>query len=87
MSCWGVNKSGSLGNNVNNGNLNPNPTPTPVAGLTSVTAVTAGNSHTCGIADGTVSCWGLNFHGQLGNTDNNGNNTANPTPALVAGLG
>ena len=87
VSCWGVNKSGSLGNNVNNGNLNPNPTPTPVAGLTSVTAVTAGNSHTCGIADGTVSCWGLNFHGQLGNTDNNGNNTANPTPALVAGLG
>ena len=87
VSCWGVNKSGSLGNNVNNGNLNPNPTPTPVAGLTSVTAVTAGDSHTCGIADGTVSCWGLNFHGQLGNTDNNGNNTANPTPALVAGLG
>jgi hypothetical protein len=34
--------------------------------LNTVTAVAAGNKHTCAIADGTTRCWGLNDRGQLG---------------------
>ena len=86
VSCWGINKYGQLGSTTNSGNGNPNPTPTPVLGLTGVTAITAGDLHTCAVAAGTVSCWGTNFDGQLGNTTNNGISTPNPNPTPVAGL-
>ncbi len=32
-----------------------------------VTKITAGNNHSCGIAEGKAYCWGANEHGQLGN--------------------
>jgi alpha-tubulin suppressor-like RCC1 family protein len=49
--------------------------------------VVAGGDHTCAVlADETVTCWGLNNRGQLGNATNNGTNTANPTPTVVVGL-
>jgi alpha-tubulin suppressor-like RCC1 family protein len=38
------------------------------------------------ISDGTVSCFGGNQYGQLGNTTNIGNDNANPVPTQVAGL-
>jgi alpha-tubulin suppressor-like RCC1 family protein len=45
-------------------------------------AITAGNSHSCGITgDGAAYCWGRNDHGQLGDgTVANGS-----TPRLVSG--
>jgi alpha-tubulin suppressor-like RCC1 family protein len=39
-------------------------------GANSVTAITAGTSHTCAIAGGTAYCWGLGTSGQLGNGAN-----------------
>ena len=48
--------------------------------------VAAGGTHSCAITDGTVSCWGENYFGQLGNSTNNGTAAANPTPTPVAGL-
>ena len=86
VSCWGNNYYGQLGNPTNNGTNTANPTPTPVAGLTGVTAIAAGYIHTCAVAAGTVSCWGNNYHGQLGSTTNNSTNTPNPTPTQVLGL-
>ena len=69
-SCWGYNFSGQLGNNSSTN------TSVPVAVNTSgslagksVTAITAGNSHTCVVADGRAYCWGDNNFGELG--DNN----------------
>ena len=87
VTCWGINPFGQLGNATNNGTENANPTPTAVAGLSGVTQITAGGyAHTCALlATGTVTCWGFNFYGELGNATNNGvNGVANPTPTVVA---
>lgn len=87
--CWGYNSDGQLGNS----NATPRqPTPIPVTGLTNVTAIAAGQKHTCALlADKTVKCWGDGEVGSLGHGEppiNQGNNTfadkLEPTP--VAGL-
>lgn len=54
------------------------------------TAVAADTGHSCGVlGDGTVWCWGLNTHGQLGDgqthQDCNGSDCS-PTPVQVIGL-
>jgi alpha-tubulin suppressor-like RCC1 family protein len=87
MTCWGYNRSGELGNSATNGTTNANPTPTVVAGLTGVTQITSGFGHTCALAtNGSVTCWGDNQSGELGNPTNNGTTNPNPTPTVVAGL-
>jgi alpha-tubulin suppressor-like RCC1 family protein len=86
VSCWGSNVSGELGNTTNNGTNTANPTPTKL-GLAGVIQITAGSKHTCALlTNHTVTCWGNNHYGQLGNTTNNGTDNANPTPTPVAGL-
>lgn len=67
VSCWGSNYFGQLGNGIS-GVDEVSYQPVKVSGLTDVTAVTAGLFHSCGLhANGTVSCWGWNLAGQLGN--------------------
>jgi alpha-tubulin suppressor-like RCC1 family protein len=69
--CWGSNVSGQLGINTSGSGSNSS---VPVAvlatgalnGLT-VTAVSAGEAHTCVIAGGKAYCWGYNNNGQVGN--------------------
>ena len=63
--CWGPNQFGQLGTR----NREPSGTVTPqeVVSLTfGVTAITAGNHHTCAIQDGAAKCWGRGTFGQLG---------------------
>ena len=64
VACWGNNGSGELGDGtIGTDRL----TPTPVAGLTDVTAITAGAAHTCALnTNRTVKCWGNNSEGQVG---------------------
>jgi alpha-tubulin suppressor-like RCC1 family protein len=69
VQCWGWNASGQLGDDTTTNR----PAPVTVTGLSSgVTALTAGDMHTCAIsgdvAAGTSSlrCWGDNRYGQLG---------------------
>jgi alpha-tubulin suppressor-like RCC1 family protein len=70
VQCWGRNAEGQLGI----GRALDSPQPVTVKGLAddsdpylgSMTAISAGGSHTCGVDnDGHVACWGDNSLGQL----------------------
>ena len=67
--CWGDNSLGQLGNNSTTGS------PVPVAVNTdgvlagkTVTAITAGITHSCVVAEGRAFCWGSNSLGSLATT-------------------
>ncbi len=63
--CWGFGSDGQLGNGSSQ---QLQAAPVPVAGGLRFTLISAGGSHTCGLAgDGRTYCWGDNFWGQLGN--------------------
>jgi len=65
VSCWGSNGRGQLGSGAlaEDSNL-----PRVVPGLATAAEITTGRVHTCArLDDGTVSCWGANGRGQLGN--------------------
>jgi hypothetical protein len=78
--CWGDNSRGQLGT----GDTQPSLEPLEVPGLGSnVTAVAAGQSHTCALhAGGQVTCWGANDRLQLGG----GSATHSTRALLVEGL-
>lgn len=82
LKCWGHNYLGQLGN----GTTTNSSTPVDVSGLGSgVTALVAGDSHTCAItASGGAKCWGYGTYGQLGN---GAPSTRRSTPVDVSGLG
>ncbi len=81
--CWGSNTSGQIGD----GTLVNRPQATRVPGLTGVTAVAGGLSHTCALSSAGLSCWGSNSQGQLGvDTGTSPTPTTTPMPVpLVVG--
>jgi alpha-tubulin suppressor-like RCC1 family protein len=87
--CWGYNKFGQLGNNINiDDSYSTNPIPALVAGVPAFVQLAAGDNHSCGLtADGKAYCWGKNLYGQLGSSTNNNTNTATPTPTEVTAAG
>jgi alpha-tubulin suppressor-like RCC1 family protein len=71
--CWGGNATGALGD----GTSVQRPAPVRVSGVSGATAIAAGGGettgatpsfygHTCALAGGSLSCWGSNDAGQLG---------------------
>lgn len=69
--CWGQDVFGQLGDERKVNSTTPIPVVVdPVAGTpVKFASLTAGLSHTCGIAStGVAYCWGSNAHGQLGVT-------------------
>ena len=82
--CWGGGEHGRLGNNSLTDSYVPVAVSTagPLAGKT-VTAISAGFSHTCAVADGKAYCWGWNTYGQLGNNSI----TDSPVPVAVSTVG
>ena len=83
IACWGYNGAGALGNGGTTDSTTPVLTSSLGAGRTAV-ALSAGGDHTCAILDnGSVSCWGYNEEGGLGN----GGTTDSTTPVLTSSLG
>lgn len=89
--CWGAGTNGQLGN----GSLFPaspygSPVPVQVTGtLTAPTAISANGYHACALtAAGTISCWGGNQYGELGNGSTTPNSPYGVSSAVqVVGLG
>lgn len=69
--CWGNNADRVLGNAQVTGASSDVPVQVILAdgqtAMTGVTAASAGNNQTCAIAQGTLSCWGYNAQGLVGN--------------------
>ena len=90
ISCWGNNYSGQLGNGRSGENADSS-VPVQVEGIENTTAITAGNLHSCALSeDGTISCWGDNTYGQLGNgqsgDDWDDRSADSAVPVEVAGI-
>jgi alpha-tubulin suppressor-like RCC1 family protein len=83
VSCWGYNGYGQLGDGTTTNRNTPTQTSTLGTDRTAV-AITAATRHTCAILDdGSVSCWGYNSKGQLGD----GTSTDRDTPTQTSSLG
>lgn len=83
VKCWGADDFGQTGSGGNaDGGIVI--TPVDVASVNDAIDIASGRNHTCvARRDGTVSCWGSNVAGQLGNGES-GNEK--PTPVNVMGL-
>lgn len=80
--CWGANGNGQLGNGAR-GPEDSSLAPTPVSDIRDAVAIAAGESHNCVIRiGGSVSCWGANDYGQLGN----GTSVPSAVPVKVEGI-
>jgi alpha-tubulin suppressor-like RCC1 family protein len=67
VACWGRGSDGRIGDDDSRSALLPR----AVLGLEHVSAIAAGNAHTCAITgdEHAVYCWGSNSHGQLASFD------------------
>jgi len=85
VKCWGVNGTGQLGNNDNTLASQPaavNVVDSSNVPITGVTAIAAGDQHTCAVTGGGGAvCWGSNNFGELGN--NNAGVSLSLTPVAV----
>jgi len=85
VSCWGYNSDGQLGDGTTTQRNTPTQTSSLGTGRTAV-AISSGAFHTCAILDdGTVSCWGRNLYGGLGNGTTTDRNTPTQTSSLGTG--
>ena len=64
--CWGDNSDGQIGNGTSGGNVL---VPTPVSSITgTAVSISTSSSATCALLDNnSVTCWGANSVGQIGN--------------------
>jgi alpha-tubulin suppressor-like RCC1 family protein len=76
--CWGDNASGQMGSAAS---VTDQPTPRAVPNVSGASQITAGRSgFVCALANGRVSCWGENGHGELGRGKVGGNS---PDPTVI----
>lgn len=81
VSCWGSNDAGQLGDGTDENRTTPGTT-VDLGG--EAIAITSGRLHTCALLkNGSVSCWGSNGAGQLGD----GTKDSRNTPTLTESFG
>lgn len=80
--CWGANKNGELGDGTTKPNSNI-PTQVAMPAIKHISAISAGEHHTCAIADGKIYCWGANESGQLGNANTESKSNI-PVPVSIS---
>jgi len=86
LRCWGNNSNRQLGDG-NTGNPKDQQSPVQVMGISTAVGVACGDVHSCALlANGTVSCFGANADGQLGNGDPTGTGDDSGIPVPVTGL-
>ncbi|HQY65355.1 MAG: hypothetical protein IPF92_18180 [Myxococcales bacterium] len=91
VKCWGDDGAGQIGTGgkgreTSDAGIPVVPTPVFVENVSAFT-IAAGAQHTCvAQVDGTVSCWGFNVSGQLGNGSTTTATTPTPTRVLVDAL-
>jgi alpha-tubulin suppressor-like RCC1 family protein len=82
VSCWGRNEFGAIGD----GTMGPRLirfAPVDARSIEDAVGISVGGAHSCARRrDGTVLCWGVNNHSQLGD----GSNVLHPAPFPVTGL-
>ena len=77
--CWGANQAGQVGSGVDSQGGLP---PSPIRGALTFAAVSAGGTHSCGVANGGGGfCWGGNQTGSLGT----GTLIDSSSPVIVSG--
>jgi alpha-tubulin suppressor-like RCC1 family protein len=77
--CWGKNDNGQIGNGeISATNVI---TPARVGTKSQWTAVSTGLSHSCGVNNGSLYCWGEDWSGQLGN--GSASTLSIPTPEKI----
>jgi Regulator of chromosome condensation (RCC1) repeat/Divergent InlB B-repeat domain len=80
--CWGRNEEGQIGTGTFPSATLP---PSSVTGFTNAVAIASGGFHTCALlVGGTITCWGKNNDGQLGNPSSFP--TISATPTIVPGI-
>ena len=80
ISCWGDNGDGRLGDGAGGNEGDYSSLPLRVKGIDDAITASAGSSHSCALhQDNTISCWGDNTYGQLGD--------GSLLPKLVVGFG
>ena len=88
VSCWGQNTAGESGHGAFPGDTEDVTVPPGlVPGITTATAVSAGDGSTCALlSDHTVRCWGDDAFGELGNGGSPGPRTVHESPVAVDGI-
>ncbi len=83
VACWGADDRGQLGDDVGVGGSSPVPVGAALPGGHTAVAVATGGPHTCAtLNDGSLTCWGSDANGELGN----GPGTANVAVPATAPL-
>jgi alpha-tubulin suppressor-like RCC1 family protein len=76
VACWGENREGQLGTGDSDGpefcrieeaDVPCSRSAVKAAGLAGASSISAGGNHSCAVStDGSLLCWGANYHGELG---------------------